>query len=102
MIPCICIDNKNKPQIIPGHLWPKEGNQYHITWIKYHGGQGIQGVELNELRLTEDCYPFNSYALKRFAIRKEDMDAFMELLAVCSGKKLNLDEILTEVEIEKL
>lgn len=101
MIPCICLNNKDKPPIIPNHLWPKEGNQYHITWIKYHGGQGIQGVELNELRLTEDCYPFNSYALKRFAIRKEDMGAFMELLAVCSGKKLNLDEILTEIEIEK-
>jgi hypothetical protein len=63
--------------------------------------QGIQGVELKELKLNEDCLPFNSYALKRFAIRKDDMDMFMELLAVCSGEKINLDKILTDVEIEK-
>jgi hypothetical protein len=29
------------------------------------------------------------------------MDMFMELLAVCSGEKINLDKILTDVEIEK-
>lgn len=101
MIPCICIDDTNKPSNIPNSLWVRRGNEYHITWIKHHKAQGIQGVELKELKLNEDCLPFNSYALKRFAIRKDDMDMFMELLAVCSGEKINLDKILTDVEIEK-
>ena len=100
MIPCLCIDDKNRPFEIPHHLWVKEGCQYHITWIKYHAGQGIQGVELKEIRLNEECMPFNSFALRRFAIRKEDMDAFMELLAVCSKKSINLEEIINQEIVE--
>lgn len=94
MIPCLCIDDTNKPYTIPMNLWVKEGKEYHITWIKYHAGQGIQGVELKEIKLNEDCMPFNSFALKRFAIRKEDMGSFMELLAICSKKSINLDELI--------
>ena len=86
MINCICIDDSNRPLEIPANKWPIKDKEYHITWIYFHAGQNISGVDLAEFKLDENNMPFRSYKLERFAIQKKDLEALLELMKICSTK----------------
>lgn len=94
MIPVICIDDKLKPIEVLKEEWIKEGNKYHITHVFYHPNQGVQGVELKEIRLTERSKPFESYGIWRFAIDVKDLPALIEMIKNCTE--------LNDVDIQKL
>lgn len=100
----ICINDKNRPLEVPANKWPKEGNEYHITWIYNQMLQkGILGVELAEFDIS-DCTPYNCYNLKRFAINKEDFELFVQMAKDSADlNEIELGEILKETEqlIEK-
>src|SRR5579875_1615531 len=85
MIDCICIDDTNRPKEIAADKWVKEGEAYKITHVYIHVNQGgIQGVTLYEKPLDESCKPYETFKLARFAIHKEDLDAFIELCKSCA------------------
>lgn len=99
MVKCICVDVSNKPIEIPIEKWPIFGNTYHITRIDYHTKQGIQGVELHEIKLI-NCQPYETYKLSRFNIPKESIEAFRELLKVCTEMNdIDVDKLLKEEKI---
>lgn len=76
----ICINDKNRPKEIPSEKWPKKGNEYTPIRVFYHPLQGVQGVELKEIRLNKDNYPYESYKLDRFGVRPEDLEELLELI----------------------
>jgi len=86
MIECTCINDSNRPTEISALDWPIKGKTYHIIWIYFHAGQNVSGVDLKEIKLTADNMPFRSFKLERFAFKKEDLEALLELMKVCSSK----------------
>ena len=100
-IRCTCINSSNKPVEIPPKKWLKKDQEYHITRIYYHYQQKIQGVELAEIELTDECFPYQSFALNRFAIYKEDMERFMQMLKDCSSlNDIEINNLIEELNLE--
>ena len=93
-IPCVCVDDKNRPVEIPTSKWVKDGEKYHITHV-YHQYQqkGIKGVELSEFDIS-DCAPYNCYRLDRFAFTEEDLLKLIELMQQCTE--------LTDIDINSI
>jgi len=88
-VPCICINNSDKPSIIPANRWPILEEKYHINFISYHPDQGLQGCLLKEIDLGEGCAPYEFYKLNRFAFRLSDLPLMIELMKDCT----ELDDI---------
>lgn len=100
MIKCICIDDKNKPVEISSSSWVKVDESYNITHIYYHPNQGIQGCSLYEKPLGENCAPYESFKLSRFAISADDLEKLIELIKNCT--ELNDIDIKTLIEESQL
>ncbi len=83
------------PVEFPISKWIKKDNEYHITHVYYHVEQGISGVELAEINLN-DCYPFVSFKMDRFAISMEDLEKLLELIKDCN----DLSDI--DIDVDKL
>ena len=65
----VCINDKDKPAIIPQEEWIEEGNVYTVVSIRKMGLQHeTLGYELEEVALTERSAPFEFYDAERFAI----------------------------------
>lgn len=102
---CICIDDKNKPMVIPQDKWVVLHNKYHIThfYSKVEKGVLIQGVSLYEKPLDESCAPYDVFKLSRFAIHEEDIDKLRELIALCDSlNEVNIQSLMDEVETIQL
>ena len=100
MVPCICIDDKNRPETIPLSKWIKEGEQYTITYTCKVLPQGILAVSLYEKPLGPAYAPFEYFAARRFAIDSKDMEQLIELIALCNeGGNINVDELLKELTV---
>ena len=80
--------------------WIKKEETYHITHIYYHPNQGIQGCSLYEKPLGEDCAPYESFKLSRFAISADDLEKLIELIKNCT--ELNDIDIKTLIEESQL
>lgn len=102
MIDCICIDDENRPKEIPADKWVKKDEAYKITHVYIHVNQGgIQGVTLYEKPLDESCKPFETFKLSRFAIKLEDLDAFIELCKSCSElDEVDIRHLIEESELQ--
>ena len=92
-VPCICINAKNRPKEVPAKMWISEGIEYHITHVSFLKRQGIQGVELKEVKM-KGCEPYEFYQLNRFAFTLANIEKLMELISLCTE--------LNHVDIEKL
>ena len=102
-IRCVCINDSNKPVEIPPKKWIKKDQEYHITHIYYHVQQGLQGVELAEIELTDECFPYQSFALNRFGIYKEDMEKFMQMLKDCTDLNgIEISNLIEELSLETI
>lgn len=101
MIPCICIDDANKPLPIPKEKWVKLDEEYHIDLITIHPNQGfIQGCSLHEKPL-ENCAPFEYFKLSRFAIKLEDLEALIQLMKDSTElNDLDISKLLKESGIQ--
>jgi len=92
----LCIDDKGRPNEIPGDRWPKKDKEYTPIRITYHPMQGVQGVELQEIRLTKENYPYEFYKLSRFGIRAEDLEELKALIEASNdldGIEINIEEL---------
>ena len=88
MIECICINDKDKSDLIPQEKWIVEGLVYHITEVMAMTKQGgLLGCILAEIDLTTLELEFEYFRLDRFAIHVEDFSALNKL--VQDFKELN-------------
>jgi len=62
----ICIDASNKPDKIPLEEWVEEGVVYTVKRIVSLNVQDAFGYELEEIFLSEKCFPYECYAAERF------------------------------------
>jgi hypothetical protein len=101
MVKCICINDKNKPAEIPSSKWVKAEEDYHITHVYYHPNQGIQGCSLYEKPLGEDCAPYETFRLSRFAISVDDLEKLIELIKNCTELNyLDIQALIKESQLE--
>lgn len=103
MVPCICIDSSGKPEEIIFKEWIEKGKQYHITYVVFHPLQGINGVYLKEVSLSEKSHPFETYKITRFGFTKENLER-MKQMVIDTHKiaKIDIDELFEKSEIEIL
>lgn len=102
MIECICIDNKNKPNIVPLSCWIEEKFKYHITHVHYHPKQGISGVDLAEVKFPSWCN-YQTYKLSRFAISLGNLFKLIEMIKDCTElNDVDINKLLEESEVEVL
>lgn len=98
-VPCVCINNSNKPGDIPQERWPILDEKYHITFVSYHPLQGLQGCLLRELELI-DCGAYEFYKLNRFAFRLSDLPLMIELMKNCTElNDIDIQELIESKEL---
>lgn len=88
MVKCICIDNKNKPALVPMTHWINQGTKYTIkhvyNMIPPGEGKPMVGVTLVEVDLESLNIVYKGYKIGRFAFTKEDLEALLELMKLCT------------------
>ena len=101
MIEVLCISDSDKPKEIPLGNWIQKGMIYHITHIHFHHFQAIQGVDLHEVKLTPECYPYETYRLSRFAINLEQLNKFIQMMKDCTElNDVQIDELIKESDLQ--
>lgn len=98
-VPCICINNKNRPKEVLPQNWINEGTEYNINYVYYHVNQGIQGVTLNEVQTKS--LEYTSYRLDRFAFTQEGVEQLIELMKECTELgKIDIEQLIKESNLE--
>lgn len=103
-IPCICLDDKNRPNEIPASKWPVKDKKYNITWIfKQLNQPGVKGVELAEFDISM-CTPYNSFKMSRFGIAMEDFPKLIQMMKdTAEFNGIDVDKFVEElIETEEL
>lgn len=95
MIPCICLDDKNKPADLPASKWIKEEDQYHVTFVTRCLPQNVLGFSLYEKPLGEDTMPYQYFISTRFGFTKENGEALMQMYK-------DLGEAISDKEMKEL
>lgn len=102
MIPCICIDAKNKPSEILIQNWISEGMKYHIIHVFKQMNKeqlGIKGVLLREVNTKSEKY--NCYRLDRFAFTEKSIEDLIELMNICTGlDEVNIKQLIEESDLQ--
>lgn len=62
----VCINDRDRPEVIPTSKWIKVGQTYTVIRIVKMAIQGGYGVQLKEIDLS-DCQPYQFFAAYRFA-----------------------------------
>lgn len=100
-VEAVCIDHKNRPDEIPLDCWPKEGKWYNIVHVYYHKMQGIQGVDLAEIKPPESAYPYETYKLTRFAVTPAGFEKLIALIKDCNDlNDIDLSDLKEELKRE--
>lgn len=105
MVKCICINDRDKPSVIPKSKWVEMDKEYTITHVYFHANQenGIQGVSLYEIYLDESCSPYETFKLSRFAISINDLNKLIELIKNCTElNDLDITKFIEESQLEIL
>ena len=97
-IPCICINDRLKPDEIPQSKWVVKDQEYHITHVYNNIHEnGIKGAELFEHDISE-CAPYNCYRLDRFAFTPENLSKLIELMKHCTElNNVDINKIIKEI-----
>ena len=75
----VCINASNKPSKIPIEKWVKEGETYTvIRQVSLSLQINKVGYQLEEIELTEVCFPYLYFDADRF-ILAQDVNANVEL-----------------------
>lgn len=98
-VPCLCINNKNKPNEILPQNWINEGTEYTINYVYYYPHLGLQGVTLNEVQTKSEKY--NAYRLDRFAFTQDGLNQLIELMKECTELgKVDIMQLIEESNLE--
>lgn len=100
-VPCLCIDDKNRPKEILPQNWINENIEYHITHVYYYPKQGIQGVLLEEVSTKSNVY--DSYRINRFAFTEESFEQLKQLMSLCTElNSVDIDKLLEKCNLETI
>jgi len=98
-VPCLCINDKNKPNEILLENWVIEGTKYTINYVYYYPHLGLQGVTLNEVQTKSEKY--NAYRLDRFAFTQDGLNQLIELMKECTELgKIDIMELIEESNLK--
>jgi hypothetical protein len=100
MIPCICINDDNKPRAIPKSKWLVKDKEYHVIYTVTVLPQKQLAFHLAEIELDESCKPYEYFLASRFAFTQENLLLLMELIKDCSEITFSMDELLEQTAIE--
>jgi hypothetical protein len=65
----ICINDKDRPNVIPTSKWVKKDEWYTVTKLmKCNVQGGLLGFQLAEIDLKGCCSPYEYFAVHRFGI----------------------------------
>ena len=95
MIPCLCVDDKNRPNDIPTSKWVKKNDEYHVTYVVRVLPQNVLGVSLYEKPLGPSCAPYEYFLATRFIFTEEGKKALLELY-------LELGEAISDDALKEL
>lgn len=98
MIPCICIDDSNRPDEIPLEKWIVRGERYHVIYTTHVSPQDIIGVHLSEINLTENELPYEYFNIRRFAFPVKYVDRLHKLIQDCAEADDLTDELLNQIK----
>lgn len=101
MIPCICINDKNKPKEIPDNRWVKEGEEYNIIYATYSIPSKTLGFYLHELELNESCEPYEFYKSNRFAVSEENLERLIDFIRDCNETAFSVSDLMKEILLER-
>lgn len=100
MVKCMCIDDSNRPAKIPQDRWVKKGEEYTIIFVTTVLPQEELAIQLDEILLDDDCVPFAYFLAKRFAIRKSDTEAMIQLMRDSDIMDASIKNLFDQVWIE--
>lgn len=100
-IPCICIDDANRPDVIDPENWVVKDHDYHVTHVHWMVQQGVQGVELFEVKTHSSIYPV--YRIDRFAFTEDNLKLLIELTVLCTElNEVQVTELIEELDLETI
>ena len=101
MIEAICIDASGKPNNIPNNKWLQEGKVYNIIYTTTVLPQEELAVSLAEINLDDSCYPYQYFLFSRFAIRRDDVADFENMIIDCIEADISVKELMKELNLVK-
>lgn len=101
MVRCICVDDSNRPSIIPADKWIKKGSEYTIIFVTTVLPQNKLAIQIDEIILDDDCEPYAYFLAHRFAIRKEDTEAMIELMQASDIMDSSIKDLLGQLNMEE-
>lgn len=102
MVPCICINDQNKPRTIPKNKWVVKGNEYTVIYTVTVLPQKQLAFHLAEIELDESCAPYTYFLASRFAFTQENLLKLMELIKNCSETDFSMDELLKQTQLDEV
>lgn len=97
----VCINDKDRPQEIPLNKWPKKDEWYTMTHLYYHPVQLVQGIDIAEMELGPEEYPYGTYKLSRFAVHKDDLEKLKQMVEDCNNlNDVDINKLLEESNVE--
>jgi hypothetical protein len=99
MIETICINDSNKPAVIPKEKWVKKGQTYHVIFTCTVLPQKKLAFLLSEIELTDKELPYEYFDASRFAFTEEALKKLIELIKDCSDITFSMDELLKQTEL---
>ena len=86
MIRVLCIDDSNKPNIIPKSSWVEKDKEYkviHVSTSLHVKSKNVLMFSLAEIDLT--IYPpYGAFRADRFAVHQDDIEALIALAEACT------------------
>lgn len=102
MVETVCINDSNKPRVIPKEKWLKKGNTYHVIFTTTVLPQKKLAFLLAEIELTDKELPYEYFDASRFAFTQENLLKLMELIKDCSETSFSMDELLKQTQLEEI
>ena len=101
MVRVICIDDKNKPNIIPKEHWVKEEDEYIVIRVAtslHENSKNVLMFDLAEKDISE-YEPYGAFRATRFAVHKDDIEKLEELAKMCTElNNIDINELVKELE----
>ena len=99
-VECICINDKNKPQIIPQNKWVKEGEKYTVIYTVVVLPQKQLAFHLAEIELTDKELPYEYFLSTRFGFTQENLQKMLDLIKDCSEIDFSMEELLQQTQLQ--
>ena len=99
MVKCICIDDTEKPRLIPQDKWVEEGKEYTVIFTTWVLPQKQLAFALEEIDLDESCLPYEYFLAERFAFHEDDMQSLHDLIEESAALADSVNELMEQVNL---